>query len=282
MLVCNVSVAARRTVATGIVEVAAASDTINPEGGIFAALVDEPVSAIDFADAYSGEIMVEAATAADDFGASLLVPESIISETANALDAVDFVTVEVATTTYNGTPSAGIVMSNGNLTVTHGTTNANTGVNSLTFLSAGKYYFETTVQVSTSGGTTLGIYQSGAYGSNILGGKGTAVSTGAGSTLIYSNGASTTKNLGVTAVGDVFGFAIDLTNRLAWIRRNNGLWNADATANPVTGVGGVIVAAGSFAPYVSFTNTGATNAFTGNFGQVAYANAAPGGFLFWK
>jgi hypothetical protein len=278
MLVCNVSARARQKISAAIAEAVTARDVTAPESSVFPALVDDPTSAGDIVDAYLGDIMLEAASAADTFDAGLNLAAGVV-EAATAIDVTDW-TVAVATTTYNGTPSAGIVMSNGNLTVTHGTTSNGVGVNSTAFLTTGKFYFEVTVQVATFGGNHLGIYQSGTFAAAVTTGKATAVVVGASSN-IYTNGANTTKNLGTTAVGDVFGFAIDLTNRLAWIRRNNGIWNADAAANPVTGVGGVTIATGSFAPYVAFTNSAANNAFTGNFGQSAFANAAPVGFGYW-
>jgi hypothetical protein len=280
MLVCNISLRPpRRAIAAELAEATIAADATATGNVVFATLVDDPASVRDNVDAYLGEIMLEAASAADTFNAGLEFATAIV-EPVTALDFINWSTA-VATTTYDGTPSAGIVRSNGNLTVTHGTTNNGVGVTSTAFLTAGKFYFEDTVQVSTFGGNHLGLYQSGTFASAVTTGKATAVVVGASSN-IYTNGANTTKNLGTTAVGDVFGFAIDLTSRLAWICRNNGLWNADATADPVTGVGGVTIATGSFTPYVAFTNGAATNAFTGNFGQTAYANAAPSGFGFWQ
>jgi hypothetical protein len=186
--------------------------------------------------------------------------------------------------TFDGTPSAGVVISNGNLTVTHGTTNNGAGVFSTAAQSSSKYYFEITVQVATFSGHGSGIklYATGAFsdaGGNFTGGVG--VAHGSSNSFIYSNGVSTGKDLGVTAVNDIFGFAIDLTARLAWIRRNGGNWNADVAANPVTGTNGVAIPAGSMAPMVRFTNQQATAAFTGNFGQSAFAFTAPSGFGNW-
>jgi hypothetical protein len=182
--------------------------------------------------------------------------------------------------TFDGTPQLGAVVSNGNLTVTHGSTSSNAGVISTMTKTSGKFYFELTVQVATSSSNCAGI-TSGTIadmGNNL---NSTQILTGA-STIIYSNDASTAKNLGTTAVGDVFGFAIDLTARLGWIRRNAGTWNADAAADPATGVNGVVIEAGSFAPAVRFSNAAATTAaFTGNFGQGAFVNAAPAGFSNW-
>jgi len=279
MLVCNVSLRPPRSaISAMIAEATTAADATATGNVVFATLVDDPASVAEIVDAYLGEIMLEAASAADTLNAGMELAVGV-NESIVALDFTDW-SIAVATTTYNGTPSAGIVMSNGNLTVTHGTTSNGVGVNSTAFLTTGKYYFEVTVQVSTFGGNHLGLYKSGTFAAAVTTGTATAVVVGASSN-IYTNGANTTKNLGATAVGDVFGFAIDLTNRLAWIRRNNGLWNADAAADPVTGAGGVTIATGSYAPYVAFTNGAATNAFTGNFGQSAYANAAPSGFGYW-
>jgi hypothetical protein len=182
--------------------------------------------------------------------------------------------------TFNGTPSAGIVMSNGNLTVTHGTTNNGAGVFSASSQSSGKYYFEVTVQVATFGahGAGIKVYAGGAF-SDVTGTFSNGVGVNQGTiSRIYSNAVDTGKDLGTTAVGDVFAFAVDLTARLAWIRRNNGNWNADAAANPVAGTNGIAVPVGAMSPMVRFTNQQATAAFTGNFGASAFAGAVPSGF----
>ncbi len=185
--------------------------------------------------------------------------------------------------TFNGTPSAGIVMSNGNLTVTHGTTNNATGVQSSMTQTTGKYYFEITVQVGIGVGHAAGIktYAGGAFVDASSFANGIGVVPSSATSIIWNNAVNTTKDLGVAAINDVFGYAIDFTGRLAWIRRNGGNWNADAAANPATGVNGLVVVAGAMSPYVRFTNTGATHAFTGNFGQSAFAFAAPSGFGNW-
>ena len=184
--------------------------------------------------------------------------------------------------TFDGTPSAGVVVSNGGLTVTHGTTNSGTGVFSTAALWSGKYYFEVASQVSTSLSTAVGIrqYVTGVYSDAATFANGVGVVLGA-SSLIYANAVNTTKNLGSNALGDTYCFAVDLAARLAWVRRNGGNWNADAAANPVTGVNGVAIPAGAMAPVVKFTNTGATDAFVGNFGQSAFSFTVPSGFNNW-
>jgi hypothetical protein len=157
---------------------------------------------------------------------------------------------------------------------------------SKTALTTGKYYYETTITsvtpITTSGnGTGVMPYTPGAFSDGgVAFNGGAGVVTGAGTT-VFSNGASTGKVLGAQAVGDVICAALDLTARLAWFRRNGGNWNADAAANPDTGVGGVVIPAGAQAPCVRFTNQNATDAFTGNFGASVFAFTRPTTFASW-
>lgn len=78
MLVCNVSLRPARTaIAVDLAEIATAIDA-SSVGLIFATIVDDPASAGEFLDAYSGEIMLEAASA----DAVVSVP-AIYSDTVN-------------------------------------------------------------------------------------------------------------------------------------------------------------------------------------------------------
>lgn len=66
MLVCNISLKARRAaIAADLEEAALALDASTQGQIVFATLVDDPASVSDTVDAYSGEIMLEAASAAD-------------------------------------------------------------------------------------------------------------------------------------------------------------------------------------------------------------------------
>jgi hypothetical protein len=91
MLVCNVSLRPRRIGITAeIAEAAAALDTPGTGNVVFATLVDDPASVLDIVDAYLGEIMLEAASAADTPDAS--IPTTItaaIVETATATSTQD-------------------------------------------------------------------------------------------------------------------------------------------------------------------------------------------------
>jgi hypothetical protein len=182
--------------------------------------------------------------------------------------------------TFNGTPSAGVVISNGNLTVVHGTTGNGAGVQSTLTLSTGKYYFEIAVLVSFFAADAMGVKTNlGGTFSDPTGSSPNGVGVGYGpSSRVYSNSVDTGKLLGATAVGDIYCGAIDMTNRLAWYRRNNGNWNGDPAANPATGVGGVTIVAGAMSPFVRFTNQLATSNQTANFGQSAFTFTAPSGF----
>src|SRR4029077_13475902 len=89
--------------------------------------------------------------------------------------------------------------------------------------------------------------------------------------LLVDGVIQTGKGIGVPVSGDVIGVAVDFTNHLAWFRRNSGNWNNDGTANPATGVGGITIAAGSYAPTVGFGAGGSARTTTGNFGASTYA-----------
>jgi len=189
-------------------------------------------------------------------------------------------------TTFDGTPSAGIVMSNGNLTVTHGTNNNTTGVQSKTELFGGRGYFEVLLQTSVSNTNGVGLkpYTAGAFSDSVSPNftNGVGVALGPVSSTVRSNGVDSGKDLGPQAVGKTVCVAIDLNARLAWFRFNAGNWNGDAAANPVTGTGGVAFPTGGQAPCVRFTNGTATDAFTANFGATAFAFSPPTTFIGWN
>lgn len=225
-----------------------------------------------------GEVMIESATATDTFDASIpSVYTASINEVLTAIDTLSASSAAFAT--FDGVPTGAVVVSNGGLTVTHGSLAASVGVASTAQKSTGKFYFELTSQVSFHSGNGFGILLStGAIADGAAGTNCTEVSMSPGS--IFSNNAGTGKSVGAQSVGDVFALAVDLGAHLAWFRRNNGNWNGDATANPATTAGGVTVAAGSFAPFCLFGGvSGSTaDAYTANFGASAFSGAVPSGF----
>ena len=104
--------------------------------------------------------------------------------------------------------------------------------------------------------------------------------------MIFANNTTSGFALGVVNSGDIVSYAIDLTARKGWARKNGGNWNNRtlAASNPATGVGGISIhATGAFAPFILFGNTGtaAGDNMTANFGATAYAYAVPSGFSNW-
>lgn len=98
MLVCNVSLRpSRRAIAAGLAEIAAATD--NPGSGqvVFATLVDDPASVGEIVDAYLGEIMLEAASAADNVTAGSVFAGAI-DESVTALSVQDATTASALVT----------------------------------------------------------------------------------------------------------------------------------------------------------------------------------------
>jgi hypothetical protein len=86
MLVCNVSLRPPRSaIAADVAELAAAVDATATGNVVFATLVDDPASVGDIVDAYLGEIMLEAASAADTTSAGSAYAGAV-DEAASATD----------------------------------------------------------------------------------------------------------------------------------------------------------------------------------------------------
>src|SRR4029077_12986390 len=102
MLVCNVSLLRRRAaIAADVAEAAAALDAPGTGNVVFATLVDDPASVGDRVDAFLGQIMREAASAADSVSWGITYA-AIVAEAASALDnASATATSPVVPTTLN-------------------------------------------------------------------------------------------------------------------------------------------------------------------------------------
>jgi hypothetical protein len=176
--------------------------------------------------------------------------------------------------------ASNVTLSNGNLTATHASTTAPAGARSTASKTTGKYYFEVSIGVAVTPFDGVGVLSStGTYADVQAAANCLIVYLQGG---IYALGASSGKSIGAISVGNVIGVAVDLDARKGWIRSGAGTWNGDPTHNPATGAGGIaFTAAVPFAPVIYFDTGGAGNARTGNFGQSAYANAAPAGFGNW-
>lgn len=184
-------------------------------------------------------------------------------------------------TSFDGV-AVNATVSGGGLIATHSNSVDESGARSAANKTGGKYFFEMTVNVTHGANDSQGILLSAStYGDMCSNGRDCfAVDQFGG---IYSNNGSPANFPAHTVGGDVLCFAIDLTTRLGWVRKNGGNWNNDGTANPATGVGGFTLGAGAFAPAVGFGGSGTASgdAATANFGQSTYAYAAPAGFGNW-
>lgn len=106
MLVCNVSLRPpRAAIAAELVEIGAAVDTLGSGQVVFATLVDDPASVREIVDAYLGEIMLEAASAADAADAGLVYVGGV-DETTTAIAAQDGVVPGIYTGAVVETASA--------------------------------------------------------------------------------------------------------------------------------------------------------------------------------
>lgn len=175
--------------------------------------------------------------------------------------------------------SATATISNGGLTAT-GVGSANwTGARSVTGQRTGKHYFEVVRNSSDSAGDIgFGICGS----TDLMNGFWPAAT----SNVVFRDdgsiaAASNQTGLGAwNATGDIACCAVDLDNRLAWFRTGAaGLWNASASANPATGVGGMAFGASATAPFFAAVLLwDVTDILNFNF-TGPFAGTAPLGFL---
>ena len=183
-----------------------------------------------------------------------------------------------------GVIGSDVALSHANTVATKQTAAHAVGARSPNTKSSGKYYYEVTLTQTSGANDTVGVIRSnGTYSQMVDSGTfSTQVTKWSGN--IFSNDVNTGKSLGPLVSGDTIGVAADLSARKAWLRKNSGQWNGDATANPNTGVGGLqIDPMGSFGPALAFGGTGtmAGDTITVNFGEVNFNYANPIGFSKW-
>lgn len=181
----------------------------------------------------------------------------------------------MATTWNPSDKSAGMTLSNGNLTATGGI--GGNGVRAVHCLRSGKYYWEYTATTWT-GSSACGLNTGSATVTTPS--AVTVISLNANGSLNVNNGISIA--FGVRANGDVVCFAVDFDNQLVWVRVGAaGNWNNSASFNPATGVGGVSYLATPISVQTLYPwaySSGSGNAFTANFGDSAFTGAVPAGF----
>jgi hypothetical protein len=183
---------------------------------------------------------------------------------------------------FDAATATDTALSNGNLTATHTTANANSGAKVMPAQSAGKFYFEIMLLAGHGSFDAMGLITSGtSYNTFGIAGGSNCVAVARGGTININSVAN--GNLGGFVPNDVCGIAVDLTAHLVWCRRNAGLWNANAGADPAAGTGGLTIISAGFSPCACFVGSGTAinDGYTANFGATAYANAAPSGFVNW-
>jgi hypothetical protein len=173
-------------------------------------------------------------------------------------------------------------LSGGNLTVTNNV-GGNGIARSIANHSSGKYYAEVTFNVASnvavgfvSGTDSLSAFLEGV-------GVGTGYSNGIWGGSV--SGTTTAPPISYLINGHVFGIAVDVGNRAAWIKdiTAGSLWNADATADPASNVHGAILggSVGTGAIFLAETVGNVTDSMTFNFGATSYVGTPPAGFGNW-
>lgn len=184
----------------------------------------------------------------------------------------------MANTTWNPSDkTAGVTLSGSNLIGTFSAVGLQQ-CRSVDYQVTGKFYWEYTFTNATN--NACGI----ARGS--VSGLGTAVATSVGAAFVNSAGSLNVDGAGVAALGaisngNVVCFALDLDNRLIWVRLGAaGNWNNTVGANPATLTGGLAIPFGGGVPaycVMSGNNANPSGAITANFGDSAFTGTAPGG-----
>ncbi len=189
-----------------------------------------------------------------------------------------------------------------NLTVTQPTNGVNAeSVQTITAHATGKYYVETTIgDMSNAHRCNIGLWQTGIYAFNGAVELGTS---GNYTCAFYNNGiaqcgfvtgASFGNQAGLAswAINDIIAVAIDVTNGLIWINRNNGGWQGESgggfgsigAADPAAGTGGLPMGAGLTATSCNFAlgfqPFGVSQYMTANFGP-SFTYTKPTGFSAW-
>ena len=180
--------------------------------------------------------------------------------------------------------NSGISISGGDLTAQATTSGWKAG-RATKSRSTGKFYFEATV---SSGDLGVGLGNASASLGNYVGADGNGVFIYAhptiGGGVFISGGGIGAWTSGTISSGDVIQVAVDLDAKRLWAKRTTDAnWNASASANPATGVGGYDIsgpaAGGALTPAVSIQSTGST--VTANFGASAFSGTRPSGYLDW-
>lgn len=181
-----------------------------------------------------------------------------------------------------------ITLSNGNLTgVGSNTTVLWTSTRSTLAYSAGKFYYEVTIN-ALGQGVGAGFCSSTTATNNFIGADATGVMafnhSGSGGIIISGNTVGAGIGTPPFTVGDTFGLAIDIAGKKVWFfNPENGLWNGAAigSQNPAAGVGGIVVSGLTLPIFAGASLLNSSDQFTVNFGATSFAHTIPSGFSAW-
>jgi len=186
----------------------------------------------------------------------------------------------MANTTFNPSDkSAAGTLSGGNLTFAY--SGSNGWVRAVDKQVSGKFYWEVTATIFLSSTSSIGFASPTSVLTSGFSSQLSPYSSGVARTgVVYVDGVSTGINIGTIVSGTVVCIAYDVTNRLVWYRLGAaGNWNANATYNPATGVGGVSTTPGVGIPaHPAVFVAQATEILTANFGDTAFVGAVPSGY----
>jgi hypothetical protein len=186
---------------------------------------------------------------------------------------------------FDGSSLQNVVLLNGNRTVKYDVKSWQLpigGARVLSYQSNGKLYFEVRLDTDACGAVGMALPTCDPYEFAVSRFDSMSVDLPTG--RIYSNNVTTGKVLGAFVKGDYACIFADLDSNRVWARRNGGLWNATAGANPDSNSGGLPLAAGYYTPAVGFYAPGnlkAGDAFTLNSGWEGYAQIPPTSAVDW-
>lgn len=179
---------------------------------------------------------------------------------------------------------------NGTITLTNGDKTATktsgggawVSARSVTSHDTGKYYYEAVMTEFTGSFVAIGLANATALLTTFLGANVNGLGLVSDGRL-FRNG-SNTSVLPAIAEGSVVQLAVDLDANLLWLKDDAGLWNNSGTANPATGVGGLILSTGMNSGEIFAgvsLQLSPTDSITVNFGTDPFVYVPPSGFAAW-
>ncbi len=143
---------------------------------------------------------------------------------------------------------------------------------------AGKWYFEVTIDLLVTGEMSVGVGNYKETLRNYLGNSANSIATTWDDRVILNN-ANQTSPPGTFTTGSVVCVAVDATNRKVWFRINGGSWSS-ASGDPTNSSTGHTFA-GSEAIFPMLYTNYVTSKATANFGATSFAQAMPSGYSGW-